>query len=265
MGKYMGSPWGFIRGKIGDTVGGAWKGVDWCRVRILPTQRGTLDLYRQLKDGLIQPERFSYPQMNIRRCVTQILGYIARRHYSSWCQPVWAELVAKRGWTMNALDAFVKRNASRLLNSMPDKAAEFDASTNAPDLSEMLMADGDLEPATLDGAPASTYDPGTGAVTINFNGDVFENGDGTDVCQVVIAKKPLLESVGRDGTWYPALFLYPHLPAPLPPAIANVRSDEQVNITIPPGLTASDLTAYLFFRDYEGIIGYSPSIAVTLT
>jgi len=257
MGKYHGSPWGYIRGALFDTVGGVWKGINWNRVRIFPTQRGTLELYRQLKDGLITPERFSYEQMNIRRCVTQILGYIGRRHLEEWMTPVWQELVHKRGWTMTAINAFVKRNAARLLNSMTDKGAEFDAAANTPDLTEMLVSDGDLEgPA---GITSATYVPATGVMTILWDAAHYTNGSDDDIAYAMVARKPLMESVGRDGTWYPALFMYGPLTA-LPPSPADTRVAGTMDIQLPVGLVATDLTAYLFFRDAAGVIGNSPSL-----
>lgn len=255
MGIYMGSPWGTTRGKIDDVVGGVWKGITWNRVRVLPTQRGTLDLYRQLKDGLIPPERFSYPQMNIRRAVTQVLGYMARFNLSNWIYPIWEELCNKRGWIMTGSNAFVKRNASRLFNSMPEKGEEFDPATNSPDLSEMIIADGDLEgPAEL---LTATYDAVTGDTALTWDPSTYTNGDATDIAHVIVVKKPLMESVGRDGTWYPALYLYY-----IAPALAAARSDTAVTIVLPAGLDPADLTAYLFFRDAEGTIGYSVSLAM---
>jgi len=255
MGKYHGSPWGIIMGALFDTVGGSWKGVLWNRVRIFPTQRGTLDLYRQLKDGLIAPERFSFPQMNIRRAITQVLGYIARSNLSSWIYPVWEELVTKRGWTMTGANAFVKRNAANLLASMSNKTLEFDPSTNTPDLAEMLVSDGDLETGS---GLSATYDTATGDVVLSWAKVTYTNGESTDIAWVMVAKKPLLESIGRDGTWYPQLFMYgPHtteLPAP-----AATRDDETITYKIASGLDAADLTAYLFFRDTAEIIGNSPS------
>lgn len=254
MGKYIGSPWGFIRGKIGDAVGGAWKGVDWVRVRVLPTQRGTLANYRLLKDGLLPLERFSYPQMNIRRAVTQVLGYIARMNMSNWINLPWQALVDKRSWTVTATNAFVKRNAATLLSSM-DRTIEFDEAANAPDLAQMLVSDGDLEAGY--GFSAS-YDPLTGQVATVWDPVVYTNGSPDDLAMLLIAKKPILESVGRNGTWYPELFIYGiH---GLHPALPKTRIDAAMTTSLPLGLDPADLTAYLFFRDSALIIGYSKSL-----
>lgn len=261
MGKYIGSPWGYIRGKLDDAVGGAWKGINWVRVRIEPTQRGTLDKYRLFKDGLLDPSQFSYPQFNIRRCVLQVLGYVARFNLTSWIRPVWEELVTKRGWTMTGTNAFVRRNAATFFSSML-RTAEYVVGLNEPDLEDLLVSDGDLEGTTAGGA---TYVPGTGVLTVTWTASVFTNGAADDQAQVIVLKKPLLESVGRDGTWYPALFAYPFIPAPPSPAFPAERSAGTVDVTLPTGLAAADLVAYVFFRDAAGTIGYSPSLARQVT
>lgn len=266
MSKYFGSPWGYMRGKLFDTVGGHWKGINWNRVRIFPTQRGTLDLYRDLKDGLIPPERFSYAQMNIRRAVLQVLGYIGRYKMSTWIYPIWEALVTKRDWTMTGINAFVRRNAALLLTTM-DRTAEFiqdsaDPNYNAPDLAKMLVSDGDLEPTAE--ITAATYDTATGDLVVTWDPSVFTNGSDTDYAFLMVAKKPILESVGRDGTWYPALFMYGPFHTELP-GVPEVRADGTMTYTMPVGLDAADLTAFVFFRDVEDVIGYSPSLGLQAT
>lgn len=265
MSKYFGSPWGYMRGKLFDTVGGYWKGINWNRVRVFPKQRGTLDNYRLLKDGLLDPWEFSYPQMNIRRAIIQVLGYIARMNMEKWIVPVWDALVAKRGWTMTGTNAFVRRNAATLLNSM-EKGKEFipdplDPDYNIPNLADMLVSDGDLEgPAELTSA---TYDTVTGAVTYTWDPTIFTNGAGDDRAYLMVAKKPILESVGRDGTWAPKLFMYSNVYTE--PFLVNARSAGTATLTIPMGLNFEDLTAYLFFRDEQDIIGHSPSKGIQAT
>lgn len=265
MGKYYGSPWGFVRGKMGDFVGGIWKGIDWVRVIRFPTQRGTLDLYRDLKDGLIPPERFSYPQMNIRRAILQVLGYIARMNISMWIYPVWEALVTKRGWVMTGTNAFVRRNAAILLNSM-EKGKEFipdplDPDYNIPVLANMLVSDGDLEgPAEL---TSVTYDTLTGEMVFTWDPTTYTNGAEEDIAYLMAAKKPILESVGRDGTWYPSLFIYGSQYVAVPVVVP--RSAGTATLTIPIGLNFEDLTAYLFFRDAADVIGYSPSLGIQVT
>lgn len=262
MGKYIGSPWGYIRGKLDDAVGGAWRGINWVRVRILPTQKGTLSKYRQYKDGELDLSQFSFPQFNIRRCVLQVLGYVARFNITSWIRPVWEELVTKRGWTMTGTNAFVKRNAATFFNGML-RTAEYVVGSNEPDLLDLIVSDGDLEAPA--GLTTAVYTTATGALVITWDAGIFTNGADDDEAQVIVMKRPLLESVGRDGTWYPALFAYPFLPAPPAPAAPAERTDATVTLALPIGLAATDLVCYLFFRDAEGLIGYSPSLSLQIT
>lgn len=267
MGTYIGSPWGFILGKIGDTVGGKWRGINWNRVRVLPTQRGTLDMYRKLKDGLISPETFSYKQMNIRRVALQVLGHVGRMNLASLIYPVWAALVIKRAWVMTGINAFVRRNAANLYNSMTDRDAEYTIDTNDVDLCEILMSDGDLEgPA---GITTCTYDELTGDLAMVWDPGIFTNGADDDESFIVVLKRDtdggVMESVGRYGTWFPNLYMYGSaIPVPLP-GVPVIRSDGTRTIVLPIGLAATELTAFLFFRDKESIIGYSPSVCCEVT
>lgn len=263
MATYFGSPWGFLRGKLDDAVGGIWKGVEWTRVRVYPTQRGTLKLYRKLQRGEICPEAFSYPQFNIRRAVLQVLGHIARMNLSTWIYPVWEALCKKRGWIMTGTNAFVRRNAATLLSSM-DRHAEYD-DANQPDLTKMLVSNGDLEgPAAIESA---TYDATTGDLVVTWDPATYTNGHATDMAFVMVAKKPILESIGEEGTWAPKLYMYGTALIPEPPGIPVKREELTMTLALPVGLDiiVEPLTAYLFFRDVEGVIGYSPSLAAGVT
>jgi len=267
MGTYMGSPWGIIRGKIHDTVGGVWKGIEWVRVRVLPTQRGTLQNYRLLKDGLIPPERFSYPQMNIRRVVLQVLGYIGRGNLPNFIYPVWEALVTKRGWTMTGINAFVRRNASNFFNSLTDRNLEYDADTNKPDPCTILMSEGDLEPSPS--ITASTYTISTGDITVDWDPTIVMNGSADDFAFLVVLKMSsiasgLLEEIGRYGNWYPGVYLYgTGVPVP-PPGMQEVRSAGTISRNIGKGHDMP-LYAYVFFRDEQGAIGYSKSTCLIST
>ena len=145
MAKYIASPFGDILGKWGDVIGGKWRGVYWMRKRVYPTQRGTLEMYHLLKEGLISPERFSFKQMNIRRLVLQVLGWIGKGNMSGMITPVWTKLRRKRHLRMTGLNLFVRRNVATLWASLPNPEQEYDASTNKPDMTKILVSDGDLE------------------------------------------------------------------------------------------------------------------------
>lgn len=257
MGTYMGSPWGFIRGKIGDQVGGVWKGVEWVRVRVLPTQRGTLELMRMLKEGLITPERFSWKQFNIRRLIFQVLGWIGKSNMSTMIYPIWEALCSKRKWALTGVNAFIKVNAGRFWNSLPDKDAEYNSATNAPDMKVIRVSDGDLEGAY----PVLTagYVGATGVLTVTWDSTIYENGKDDDFAFAMLYMQPIV----RDD-WRPNGYLYgTGIPIP-PPGVQPLRSDGTMTVQLPIGLI-DDMVAYVFFRDALGQIGYSVSNALDVT
>ena len=256
MGKYWGSPWGHISGKLNGAVGGGWKGIEWVRTFIFPTQRGTLALYRQYKKGLVSPVAFSYEQMNIRKAALSPLGYVGRTNLTNFIIPIWTEFCTKHGLVMTGLNAFVRRNAAVLYNSMAHVDEEYDAAANTPDLALATMSDGDLE-----GTPLLTaaYTTGTGNLATTWDEAVFGNGALTDEAWICVLKKPILESVGVTGTWAPKLYLYGPLDT------TKTRDDEGATVVLPTGLTAADLTAFLFFRDAAETIGWSISNALQVT
>lgn len=251
MGKYWASPWGFIRGKLGDSVGGYWKGIEWVRIRIFPTQRGTLDLYKQLKAGLINPNRFSYKQMNIRRLVFQVLGYIGRNNLSTLIYPVWEQLRKKRKLALTGINLFTARSTPDMWASIPNPDQEFDAVTNCPDMTEMKLSDGDLEPANFIAGPtAFEYDPVTGNCIFRWDTGTIKNGKADDYVYTMVYVKPII-----DSQWRPDGYLYGR--ADIVPL--SVRADGTVTITIPSGFAKTDVYGYVFCRDNAGEIGFSPS------
>lgn len=257
MAKYIGSPWGQILGKLNGSVGGKWKGINWVRVLVHPAQQGSLEKYRMYKDGLIGIPPFSFPQMNIRRASLQVLGYVARTNLSNFINIIWYDYVQKHALVMTPSNAFVQKSAALLYYSMPNIDQEFVVGANEPDLKVIKMSDGDLE-----GTPILTavYVPGTGVLTVTWDKTCYTNGLPTDLTWIVVAKKPILESVGRNGTWMPKLFMYgPYNP----PALGTTRAAEVAVYPLPIGLTIADLTVYLFFRDSLNSIGYSISNSKT--
>lgn len=256
MGKYIGSPWGKISGKLNGSVGIGWKGIDSVRKFLNPAQRGTLPDYRNYKAGLLSTRSFSYSQMNIRRAVLSPLGYVARMNLEALIIPVWEEFVTKHGLKMTGSNAFIRANAATLFASMSNIAEEYNATTNAPDLAVAKVSDGDLE-----GTPILTavYTTGTGNLVVTWNATCYGNGLATDKVWIVAFRKPILESVGVTGTWAPKLYCYGPLDG------ATARSAATATVALPAGLTAADLTAYLFFRDAAGTIGYSISNALQVT
>jgi len=152
----------------------------------------------------------------------------------------------------------IKRSAAILFASMTDSGAEFDEATNTIDLTQMAVSDGELEAAAA--IVTAQYTVATGDLNITWDPTTFTNGKPTDMAFILVVKRPLLQSAGVAGTWYPDLFMYGSAIPVAPPGIQKIRSDTWMTITIPAGLTAADLTAYIFFRDSLNEIGYSESL-----
>jgi len=252
MGKLVNNVLGDLKGRAGTIVGGKWKdGVHWIRARVRPTQRGTLKELQKYEAHLTSS--FSYKQMNIRRAVLQVLGYIGRSNLQSWIDIVWGDYNTRHPnhkHPVTNMNLFVKQNAGRLLASMPNKAAKYNAASNAPDLTQMLVSYGDLEATSA--ISSAAYTTGTGALVISFASAAYTNGLPTDLAYAMVAKKPILEA----GTYKATLFIYP------PSRGDNkTRTDGEITLTLPTGLTASDLIAYVFFKDAAGTLGFSNSVA----
>lgn len=250
MGKYFGSPWGSIRGKLDDAVGGYWKGIEWNRVRVYPTQRGTLALKRQLDEGLIPAERFSYPQFNIRRCVLSPLGAIARQNLITLVYPVWEDLCSKRKLALTGSNLFIKKSVTPFWESMPDHNAEYDENTNAPNAETIVISDGNLEP--IPSITGWAYDLGTGNNDINWDTAHYQNGADNDHVHWLVYVEPIF-TVGYE----PNGWLYGDAREVLPPGLPIRRSDGSASFTTAPGLTAVKMVLYLFARDDANTIGHS--------
>lgn len=251
MAKYMGSPWGFLRGKLNDAVGGVWKGIEWTRVRVLPRQRGTLKKLRAMEDGRIRPEVFSWKQFNIRRLAFQLLGWMGRKNIGNLMYPVWQRLCDARKYKLTHINLFVKTSLPDLWDSIPDKGKKYDAATNKPDMNQVLISDGDLEPTSA--ISSCTYDPLTGVLTVNWDTTVTQNGAATDLVYLMAYVEPVV-----TASWRPNGYLHGT-------ALTDVatRTDGTGTLNLAIGLTAADVHAYVFFRDADDVIGYSPSLAVT--
>lgn len=248
MGKYTGSPWGFVRGKIGDAVGSIWKTIEYVRVRVDPTQRGTYANYLLYKAGQIPILQFSYPQFNLRRLAIGPLGYVSRNNLANWIDPIWTKLANDMNEALTGCNLFIKEALPAFFASMPDKTIEYDPVTNAPLLNSLLVSDGDLEP--VPSILSAVYTTGTGVLAITWDTDTFGNGSATDEVGWLVMRLPLV-----NGLFQPTLYSYGTFVG----ALDFVRSAGTGNISLPIGLTASDLVVYLVCRDTPMSIGYSPS------
>ena len=254
MAKYVGSPWGFLRGKLGDAVGSLWKTIDYVRVLCYPTQRGTYQNYLDYKAGLITIERFSYPQFNFRRLVLGPLGYVARMNMSNWIDPVWSRLATQEALLMTGMNLFIQKASALFWNSMPNKDQEYDEVTNAPLLTSLVVSYGDLEP--IANIFSAEYNAVSGELVVVTDGATYGNGQTTDNVYYLVMRKPLV-----DGTFQPTLYCYGNIPSQFP----VLRRDSGFIATLPIGLTSVDLVLYVFCKDAADTIGFSPSKAFQVT
>jgi hypothetical protein len=248
--KLRRNPLGDYVGKIGNTVGGKWKGIYWVRTLVFPTQRGTIEMWRLLHQGLILPDRFSYKQMNLRRLSLQTLGYLGSQNMSSFITPIWEKIAKGKKLKMHGIDLFVKKNAERLYNSMPHPDKEFEETTNSPDLTTIQVTEGTLESTPI---LTATYNEVTGILTVAWDKTCYTNGKDTDYAYAMVLKKPILESYEYpDGNWEPALFMFPPTVLanafPVPPGLPRQRVNQSGLFQLPAGLDPADLTVFLFFR-----------------
>lgn len=252
MGKYTASPFGDITGKLGDAVGAKWKGKHWVRKRVNPKQRGTLDMYKLVKAGLIAPDNFSFRQMNIEKVILQLLGRIGGKNMANMINPVWTKLCTEQDIKMTGIDLFTKNNFRRLWSSMTDQDKEYDAETNAPDMVKLVVSEGNLEPTPA--VTDCTYNSNTGVVHIEWDMKCRNNGRADDYAYVMVYKMPVVDSQWRaNGQIFGTAI-----------STDKTRGDGSMEINIPKRLSASDVIGYVFFRDKAGKIGYSPSKAKTV-
>jgi len=242
--KVLGDP----IGKLGGVVGGKWKaGYYWLRGWVKPSQKGTVKDNQAYLGGT--QRTMSYKQMNIRN-VVRALGYVGRMNLVSWMDPIWQDYCNRHSLGLSGMNLFMKNNIAALFASMTNKAIIWNETSNKLNLLLLKCSKGDLEGTSE--ITTAVYTTGTGACVLTFPSTIFGNGLATDLVYAMVAKKAILDVT----TWEPKLFVFP-------PSRGNTktRSDATVTLTLPAGLTATDLTAYVFFKDAAGSIGYSESVS----
>lgn len=258
MGKYLASPWGEIRGKLGKSVGGKWKGIKVIRAWVIPKNPKTVR------------------QTNDRMAVLGTLGHIAKENLKTLIWPIWEQICKKKRLQLTGSNLFVKVNARTLRNSIPDKNKPV-GENNFPDYTKILISTGKLEPtssisanlcsnqrksASINQRPSVSINQRKSA-SIKWNPDTYQNGTPDDEVYIALYQKPsskkpfgkLTLITGatsqscrvKDGS------------RRLQPANPK-RSDAEVIINH--RLSTINCFIYLFF--YNKDIGYSPSKGVKL-
>jgi hypothetical protein len=263
MAKYNASPFGEIRGKVNGQVGTEWKGIRIVKKWTKPSDKGNILQYQKMKDGIITPDKFSYPSFNLRRCIIGPLMNAGRQNFEGFLDLIWGAEARARHLRMSGLNLFIKENATALYASM-DKTIEYNPPTNDVDFKVLLMSQGILEGTT---DFSCNYNSGLGQLNLTWQNGHWGNGSDTDTVQVIVLAKPLLQSFGRMGSWMPALKLFgPLTPTTGFPPVACTRAVSSGKCMIQPGLTAANLTAFLFFfavMDYKTVFSKTLSLQVT--
>jgi len=248
MAKYTASPWGKVRGKIGGAVGSTWKGIDYLRAHLYPKQVGSIRKLDAFEGGCARGINFSAAQMNIRRVSFGMLGYLGRHTHAALMTRIWQTLADKKGLKKTGLNLFIQKNA-RILHKSYNSGTTFDE-FNLPDYTQMIISDGNLEPAFLfTGALKGFPFMGQPApVTISWSTVTLRNGNQSDDVWVGIYIKP---DARERAALEPYGMLYISQPG-------KKRSDGTCIVYVP-NKNASDMTAFLFFSD--GCANYSPSLS----
>ena len=249
MAKYTASPWGNLRGKLGGSVGGVWKGINWARAHLLPRQPGTITKKRGSRDGCVRGIIYKPAVMNVRRAVFGMLGNITQQNLTTLIHPVWQWLCDKRGYKLTGINLFLKTNLRRIYDSVWTGAGtgvSF-SGANLPDYTKMIVSDGDLEAAPS--ITTVTYSGATGIATITWSTAVYGNGLPADNAWVAVYRKPNAVEIG-DYKPFGQLF------------VANTgqaRSTGTATMSIPTALAVGELVGFAFFND--SCANYSPSVS----
>jgi len=243
MGIYRASPWGDVSGKVGDWVGGDWKGIRWARKLVIPANPGSISRHQECVSNPEMCHLFACKQMNIRFPVLGMLGYIASRNDEKMIRPVFDRMCEREMLQMTGHNLFVRVSAKRLYDSLPTPDTVYNMD-NLPDYSKMFVSVGRLEPVSA--ILKMEYTTATGNLRVEWSGDVFADGKPGDRLHVMVYRKTQVE----DLYYRPFGFLYT-------PAPGGTRGEGSTDKTLPTGLDAADLTGFVFFDDTT--IGYSPS------
>lgn len=194
MAKYMASPWGRVRGKLGDVVGGRSKGgIDTIRMNTVGKHRGTEQAVLEADKDESKRKDINIKQFNQTHIAMAPLTTIAYQFSKRLMFEVWEPLVGNRPIT--GANLFTKINVARLCSSIPDRT-KFYSPANAPDISSILLTDGRLEPAEIFSAKLSIENS---EITVNWKPGNFSNGEPDDN----VSLSAVYWKIPESKKWYP--------------------------------------------------------------
>ncbi|MCK4352026.1 hypothetical protein KAW65_01315 [candidate division WOR-3 bacterium] len=180
MAKYINSPWGMIIGKLFNVIGSSYKGRPYLRGFTKPKQKGTKQRLIQAIKGEIKSNELDPQQINIKLGVFGPLSMIIKENMSNLIYPVWEPMA--KGKCLTGGNLFMKTNITPLYFSIPDKN-KFFSPKNKPDLKQILITDGILEPAEIIYA---AYDKKSKIVMLKWNTKTYLQGKPDDNAHIFI-------------------------------------------------------------------------------
>lgn len=194
MAKYMSSSWGEIRGKLGDAVGGrARGGISTVRINTIGKHMGTEKAVLEAGKDESKREEITIRQFNQTHIAMTPVTIIAYKYCKSLMFKVWEPFA--RNCPLTGANLFTKRNVARLCDSLPDKT-KFYSQTNMPDLSKIMLTEGNLESADITSA---SYSQQNCEISVTWYPLHLSNGTPEDdVCLAAIYWK-----IPESKNWYP--------------------------------------------------------------
>lgn len=252
MAKYTGSPFGTLRGKLGPSVGGTWKGIKYVREYLKPSRQGTIRKYDLDGTGCTRGINFSFRQFNYSRGIFGLLTHLSRQVHNDLISRVWQTLANKLKLKQTGMNLFVKKNARVLWKGITGN--QILSENYLPDFTQMLISDGILEPTRIV-SKAEKNIPLAGQphfVEIDWDTNIFRNGSPNDDAFVAVYHEPTSREIGMFETTGELIVK----------GSGVTRSAGTAQLPIP-SWDYRKLTAFVFFAD--NCANYSPSISKSVT
>lgn len=255
MAKYYGSPWGFLKGKLGPAVGSKVRGG----IHIVRAySHGNHKTLEHALQGKILPKELSVRRINHNNAAFGPIAHIAKRKSYDLILPVWEPMA--KGTPLTGANLFVKYNVP-LLDKFP-YPKKFYTTNNMPNLENIILSYGTLEPSYI---TSSSYHPTTGTLQIKWNTETFKDGSPQDLAYLM------------SIAWKLPPPQIPDLPPPQPHKTIKIwgdalkpvakRKNGKASIKIQKRIhpQKSHLIAYLFFSNSKKRFSISISSKILLS
>ncbi|MCK4351905.1 hypothetical protein KAW65_00675 [candidate division WOR-3 bacterium] len=250
MAIYTNSVWGEIRGKVGEGVGYVQHGKKILRAYVAKKKidRGTIYYFEKEKRGEVEKGTVSIKSIHIRYAIFAPLVYFAKENYENLILPAWNKICTKRKYKMMPQNLFMKYNARILYKSIPNKDKIF-SPINMPDLTQLYLTEGDLEPANILNA---SYNRKNGKLTIKWDKKCFFNGHPEDNTYIFAIHWKMPEPNEQKPKLYKTMKYWGDAINPV-----AKRGDGEAHIFISKNLDPKYGVVFLFFKNEPS--GYSPT------